>query len=202
MNRFFYFFLFLILLFIGENMFALGRHETVGVEIKVIDSITKDPLPDISIILMINKATGLFIDGDFSIISSENYRTNEDGIVELPRMRLPSLKINEMIYNIHFYINIDHIVNDLNTKHSNLTNFFIFDSRINSENRYLYPNKGYFSSKITIYPRSRERIIYMQFNDALEVRDRIDKRTYFSRMKNNEQFVIELIKREPVMSIN
>jgi len=179
----------------GDNVFALGGHETTGVEIKVIDSETREPLHNISIIFMINKATGLFIDGNFSIISSEIYITNEDGLAVIPRRKVSPLKRNEIIYNTHFYINIDNKTSEINLKNSNLINFFLFNNNINSRSRYLFPNTEYFAAKITIYPRNGERIIYTQFSDDLEVRKRIKERTYFSRKRDDEQIVIELVRR-------
>jgi len=188
---------FIVLLFffgICSNMFALGLHETVDIEIKVVDSETSEPLSNISIIFLLDKVSGLFIDGDFDIIEYEKYNTDENGIVRIPKKKISSLKFNEMLYAAYIYINIE-LKKDSDVFYDiefGLSAHFLFD-RFKRE--YLFSNSEYYSARIAIFFLDGERMIYTQKNDDSDVNKRIQKKSYFSKRKKGQQIVVELVRR-------
>jgi len=183
----------LVLLFLGGNVFALGRHETVDIEILVVDSETGEPLSNISTIFMLQKATGLFVDGTFSIIEYERYTTDENGIVRIPKRRIRSLKFSDTLFSAYMFINID-LVNSRRSFESikyDLSNNFLSDFA----KEYLFPNPKYYSANVAIFFRDRERIIYTQINDDNNVKNRIRERTYSAQRRNDQQIIVELVRR-------
>ena len=192
-----YLFLFLLFFLLLTGIIsALGLHETIEMEILVIDNDTGMPLPNISVIHMLQKVTGLFVDGTFTIIECEEYHTDENGYVRIPKRRLSSLKMNESIYSEHIFINIDTSVEyeSLFNRYFDLNSTFLNNFRI----QYFYPNTEYYSAYIIFH--KKKRIIYTQINDDPDVKNRISLREY-NGQSDRERIIIELVN-NPVMSEN